>query len=103
MISRRQALFEMRRKDEKGKLVPFSVWLVLCNRIKNTGGQLVTYKDLTLPKSEAFAISKTDRTNPRTKSPDHMRNGTINFLFPSGEFRKVHVGLITRFNGMKVI
>jgi hypothetical protein len=97
----------MRRKDDRGRFVPFDVRLVHCNKTKRTGGQLVDYAAVTLPKRDSMQIGQAlvnNATKSTTgKSPNHMLHGTINFLFASGEIRKGHIGLITRFNGMKVI
>lgn len=106
-------LEQMKRKDERGRMVPFTVRLVECNRSKRTGGKLVTHENVTLPKREAHNL--TDKlkqsvgvaaqvaNDTARKKPLHTIHGTINFLFGSGEIRKGHIGLITQFNAMKVI
>lgn len=104
----------MRRRDQRGKLVPFEVRLVECNRTQRTGGRLVTWGPVRLPHLDVAQLAESlkvdapahdDRSELQEirKDPQHKLNGTINFLFENGEIRKGHVGLITRFNGLKVI
>jgi len=106
-ITRVAMLEMMRRKDDQGRFVPFDVRLVHCNKTKRTGGQLVDYAAVTLPKREAMEMGKimvaVSTNTKQGRNPNHMLQGTLNFLFANGEMRKGHIGLITRFNGMKVI
>jgi len=98
-------LEHMRRKDHKGRFVPFSVKMVRCDRTSKSGGEWLELNDVTLPKQEVKKISKQLPASGATenKNPNHRHNGTINFMLPNGQIRKGHIRLITRFNGMKVI
>lgn len=102
MISLKNALKEMRRKDEHGRFVPFTIEAVKCNYTKRTGGELVRYDGVTLPKRDGVILDTNLRASGE-RNPRHLQNGTMNLMLPNKELRKVHTLLITKFNGETVI
>lgn len=116
MISLNKALEMMRRKDERGRFVPFSITFVGCNFSKKTGGELITYNNVTLPQRERVELETTERRyrdvialpdegshgTPLKGKPDYSKT-TVMFRTDGEEFRQAHIHLITRYNGETVI
>lgn len=116
MIHLNQALKQMRKKDHRGRFVPFSLTFVSVET-----GELVTYKGVTLPQRQRVELETMERNAQRRSdspvkpenderilplSPSHLYS-TVTFKKPGGpgakeEFRQCHIHLITRFNGEQV-
>jgi hypothetical protein len=109
MIGLKKALEMMRRKDEHGQFVPFSVTMVTCNRSKKSGGELLELKNVTLPHRERVELDTMERREIASKLPakergiSHFKKGTINFKLPNGDLRMGHIHLMTRYNGERII
>lgn len=93
---------------------PCTVVFSTANRQKGTGGELLTLENCVktgtnreAKQAQAAAPSAQQpaaEPAPRPKhQPAHQSNQTINLtILSSGHVRKVHVRLITQFNGQKV-
>jgi len=100
LISRKKALQQMRKRDTRGKFIPFSVDVCKLNFFTNEGGGRLHVKKAIIYKQKHVAKP---RLSDKTKMPNHEENGTINLLLlPSKEIRTIHVRLIEKFNGMTV-
>lgn len=99
----------MKQLDRQGKPIPFSVRVVEYNRQTKQGGRIVNYEGVTLTSADRKrrddppAVAEADGGNSTKKSPNHYRNKTRNLVLRNGEVRKIHIRLITRFNGHTVI
>jgi hypothetical protein len=91
---------------------PFSITYVKANRRKKEAGAIAHYPQClqtgTRPKGEQQRKSKSAVATPKpvswARNPNHFANATRNLLvLPSKQLRKVHIWLITEFNGKKVI
>ena len=92
------------RTKVRGQLPKFSIRAVTLNKRLGTGGDWLDLEKVQLPAREAtLRPFESLRAQGAAKHPNHGANGTINVLLPNMEIRKVHLRLITRFNGMKVI
>lgn len=115
MISLRSALDGMERLDSRKRAVPFDLVVVTADRKKMTGGELLELKGGVLHgerKSlhQDLRIGRIEGGKPqdlnggkKIKGPNHWENKTRNVLLPNGEVRKVHIRLIVRFNGQRVL
>ena len=90
---------------------PFSIAFVTFNRKRKEGGEVKRYtncistgtrnKGERKPTANPVTVAPANATSKR---PDHFRNATRNLqLLPSRQIRKLHILLITEFNGKKVI
>jgi len=102
MIALNKALEEMRRKDERGRFVPFSLTFVTCNRAKKTGGELITYNHVTLPQRERVELH-TAQNQQKNEKKTGYRKTTVMLRTSGDEFREAHIHLIRKFNGEKVL
>jgi hypothetical protein len=94
---------------------PFSMTFVTFDGKRNRMGDLVevenakcTWKESTGMQTSPETKNETKaETNPaelkRTREPNHFENATRNIVINGTQIRKVHIRLITFFNGMKVI
>ncbi|MFY0628690.1 MAG: hypothetical protein JXR07_20525 [Reichenbachiella sp.] len=107
MILMNQVLDQMMRVDHRGNPVPFSIQFCTLNKKKKEGGQLITVDKAILSWNTGGATTpKNDqptKANVAGKKPNHYRNRTRNLVLPNNEIRKVHISLITEFNGQEVI
>lgn len=99
---------EMHRKDEDGKPVPFSLTFVTADKNKRTGGEVVDIAAAILTWGDDKAMRKalneeSVSADKKEKKPNHWKHRTRNLLLPNGQIRKVHLSLITKFNGYDVI
>ncbi|RQO65114.1 hypothetical protein DBR40_24725 [Pedobacter sp. KBW01] len=87
----------MNQRDGNGNFIPFgSITWVKCNLKDNTGGEKITLANAVLEGS--------GKSNSSKKNPNHFENYTRNIrAFDGDRIMKIHVLLITRFNGDKVI
>lgn len=83
------------------------IQFVKLDKKAKTGGQIRVY-----PKAKMYNLPKQPdkRKNPSqravlpiARNPHHDTHGTINLQLPNRQVRTVHVKLITRFNGKKVL
>lgn len=88
---------------------PFDITFVTCDQKKGTGGELITItggrKTEWLSRSEykkQQALQPSSRLKLK-KDPRHYENSTRNITLSNGDVRKVHLRLIRRFNGKKVL
>jgi len=100
LISRKNALQQMRKRDTRGKFIPFSCVVCKLNIATGEGGGRLHVK-----KAIVYKRFKVGSTKPvkHTRIPRHDENGTLNILLiPSDEIRTIHLRLIEKFNGMTV-
>lgn len=103
MISRYSALMAMRRKDHKGRFIPFSIRFVSCDSSRKCGGELVEYKNVTLPQRQIVELTQMQANKGGEKKKPSSYKSTVTFRTQDGEFKQCHVPLITRFNNEMVI
>lgn len=98
--------------DDKGMAVYFSISFRTLNRNSKTGGRLISYEKAKLATKENYGDSTSFESlrrvpKPRTdikRNPQHFKNKTRNLVVaPQNKTRKVHINLITEFNGKKVV
>lgn len=104
-IRLRDALRLMDHLDHKQQPRPFNIAFYTADRRRNTGGE---YKELF-----GCILSKHNKQLPLhmrrvdgfggSKAPSHYANATRNIQSPDGDITKVHIRLIKRFNGMKIL
>lgn len=90
---------------------PFDMTYVTADVKKRTGGRLVTvrkaiktgYKVKDGTQLTAAMLRKLKGDSLPEKNPNHFENFTRNILLQGQEVRTVHIDLITRFNGKKVL
>lgn len=85
-------LNEMLRRDDARNFIPFSIEFVTCNLKDQTGGEKIFF-------DKAVFVG-----GPSEKSKaNHFENYTRNIRYATGDrIIKVHVDLITKFNGKKI-
>lgn len=105
-------LEQMRTLDTNGKVVPFSISVRTWQRFSHTGGSLRTWdKAKQVMKEENpnvnSVLSLRTKTKPRSilrRNPNHFENKTRHIkVLPQNDIKKIHIRLITEFNGKKVI
>lgn len=100
-----QVLKEMEKKDENGRLIPFTIEFYTADRQKATGGNLVKLENAVLNYNPRVNVVTADRVTEKNKfprKPNHYTNATRNARLPNGEIRKFHIRLIETFNGQTV-
>jgi hypothetical protein len=73
---------------------------------RGTGGQLKAYKNVTKHRRQQLTATNQKKLDEASKSvaPNHYQNSTRNlYLLNTREIKKVHLRLITFFNGKRVI
>lgn len=109
MIYLQDALRLMHKRDEDDNLAPFSIQACTADRKLNTGGKLENFKNVIITWSDdkaGRAESKRIKHPTKQKSgrpPRHFKNRTRNIQFSNGQVRKIHISLITEFNGEVVV
>jgi hypothetical protein len=111
-ISLADVLKEMRSVDERGNPKKFDLDVISLDKKKGNDGRVLRFKNaivsglkkqltqtnLTLHKE------KLDQLTGIKKDPSHAENLTLNiFCKEDAQVRKIHLFLISRFNGLKVI
>ena len=97
LISRKKALQQMRRRDTKGKYIPFACVVCKLNWITGEGGDRLIVKQAIMYDQKHV---KKPSVSDKTKIPNHEENETRNIMvLPSGEIRTIHIRLIEKFNG----
>lgn len=102
MLALADALNIMDSVDPSGQPVQFSIRFV-----KRKNGELVFYPKASKAKTQAPVelprkadmLPAPDRIK---RSPNHSKNQTRNLLLPDGRIRKIHIRLITEFNGHQI-
>lgn len=96
--------------DEMNSGRQFDIEFVTCDEKRRTGGELKAYSGVirsNTPKSPSGGLAAPDKRTVKTKQPNHRYNSTVNLYIPREEkknrFRKVHLRLITLFNGKEVL
>ncbi len=86
----------MRKRDTRGKLIPFSITVCKMNFATGEGGgRLHARRAVFYEKKHVKKESSGSKKNPH-----HEDNGTRNIqILPSNEIRTIHVRLIEKFNG----
>lgn len=100
------ALAHMRRVDERGRPVPFSLEVTTCDEQRGTGGQNLVLTNWVLlrtakttPRNEQ-RLRRTSEPTPQNELADHMRR----VKNPANdEVRQIHIRLITAFNGQLIL
>jgi hypothetical protein len=96
MIRVADMLKQMLMKTSDGEFIPFRITFVKCDLKRNTGGQKVSLA------SSVLEGGPSSKDKPR--NPNHHRNYTRNIRAAEGDrIMKIHVLLVTQFNGAKVI
>ena len=100
-----EALRQMRQINEQGALIPFSFEYVSYDKQKNDGGEIVQLNGCVLSKlarDKKYRSQKLYRE--RKESAWHWSNDTAAVLIlSSGEIRRFHISLITKFNNKIVV
>lgn len=95
---------EMRNKDANGNPLPFSLEFVTCDVNRNTGGDIKRYAKAYLSGAEVDRIDQAEKiVKKRSGRQSHFKNATRNIKTTDGELHKVHIFLMTKFNGKTVI
>jgi hypothetical protein len=105
VILLKDALRMMERLDHKGRPIPFSLSFVTADRRRDLGGEIKSISGAILSKHNTL-LPKYVRTVDgfgNSKAPRHYENATRNVQSPDGGITKVHIRLITNFNGQKII
>ncbi|QCR23077.1 hypothetical protein [Pontibacter sp. SGAir0037] len=90
-------------------LTPFDIAYVTLDQRRKTGGEIKRYTQCLLSGIKQKKGKATTGANPKpestswAKNPNHFDNATRNLTLPNGQKRKLHIWLITEFNGMKVL
>jgi hypothetical protein len=86
--------------------LPFAMTYVTADRKKGTGGQIKHCKNwvkcdlATMPEP----VLRRNKVYELTKNPNHQDHKTKNIMNPATrDIRKVHIRLITEFNGRRVV
>lgn len=106
----RDMLRLMAERLPDGRMRPFNCTAYTYNRGTKEGGQRLEFTDAVLLTKDALPgpPPKTRKGRGRLaadgrRRPDHFGLATRNLLLPDGAVRKVHLYLITEFNGMAVV
>ncbi|WP_157466577.1 hypothetical protein [Cyclobacterium marinum] len=104
-IRLRDALRAMDRLDHKNRPVPFSIVFYTADKKLNKGGERKEIKGGVLTKHVKGLPIHIRRVDgfAGSKSPKHYENATRNVSSPDGSITKVHIRLITYFNGLRII
>jgi len=97
------SLQECLRQIHTGK--PFDITFVTADMQRKTGGVIKIYQNCTLSQKSGGKQRNGKGKNwiVPPKAPHHYENATRNIRLPNGDIRKIHIRLITEFNGFKVV
>jgi hypothetical protein len=97
-------LYEVINQIDSGE--PFSMTYITADRKKGTGGQIKACKNwvkcdlATMPEP----ILRRNKMYEVARDPKHIEHRTKNIMNPATrDIRKVHIRLITEFNGKRVV
>ncbi|PKH50861.1 hypothetical protein CXF68_09255 [Tenacibaculum sp. Bg11-29] len=109
VISLREVLQEINKKDKDGNPFPFSVSVWSLNRQSKKGGSLKHYDKARLlvgkkvkNLSAASLLIAAQSAARLSKQPNHFKNRTRNIELENGDIKKIHIRLIDTFNGKKM-
>jgi len=84
---------------------PFSIEFVTCDMKRKKGGEIISIDGAVLRRT-AVDREQEKQSNPINANPsrsaNEYTNATRNLLLPNGQTRKIHIRLITMFNGQSV-
>jgi hypothetical protein len=87
--------------------MPFDFAVVTCDLQKNTGGEWLEVKNARKQKmlttSQQKQLSKSQPKSSVIRNPNHFDNSTRNLILQNGEFMKVHIRLMRRFNNKTIM
>lgn len=96
MIRVPDMLAQMNEWEKSGERVPFSIEFVTCDLKQGTGGEKI--------KLDQAVLVGSSKSKSEQRNPNHFENYTRNIRAKDGDYiMKLHVLLITRFNGMSII
>ena len=101
-ITLKNALKLMRKCDDRGFAVPFSLRWVTYDEARKTGGKIKNAEKAVLPTQEQRRAQGLEQPS-RGRQPRHFANQTRNIKLMNGDLCKVHIYLITRINNMIVL
>jgi hypothetical protein len=106
MVELREVLEDMERVDVHGNPVPFEIKFVTADERRKTGGDIKHFGKAVMltNKKRVNASSNLSNIKRQRKKANHWTNATRN-IQPVGQndrIVKVHIHLITHFNGQKV-
>ena len=103
-ITLKDALDIMDKTAKDGRGLFFNIAFRSLNRNSKTGGKLYKYQRARKYRRQKGGESKRLLTTPKDfKNPSHYKNRTRNIELIDGSIKKIHIRLITEFNGKKVI
>lgn len=109
IISIKEALAVMAKKDDSNKLIPFDCTYRTFNATSKRGGKLKTYlgAKLCLEANPNRVVKDTleNIMDPITsiKNAHHFENRTRNIELPSGDLVKVRIDFLISINNKKII
>lgn len=105
MIHISEILKEIETIDkDTGEAKTFSCSVITCDLDRDRGGEILTLHNVRLHKLAKKKVEKeTQNEESLSILPNERKNATRNLLLPNGQVRKIHIYLITRFNGQEVI
>jgi hypothetical protein len=106
MIQLSEAVRKMEQKDENGDPIPFSLRFVAADKKKGKAGRFVDIDNAIIEGQKNAGNGKKVDSAPdeNSKKPRHNINRTRNIIvLPSKKKRKLHLRLLTQFNGDKVV
>lgn len=101
VLTLREALAIMRKVDERGYPIPFSIKWCTLDQQRGTGGMLKELKKARMSGHERKRAEELER--PRKRTQYHYQNQTRNIVDLQGDITKVHIQLIVRINGIRVL
>ncbi len=101
LISLREVISQM-NSHTGGEAATFSITFVKLNVSKRTGGEIVTISGAQLNSARTKSIQGAGASNAKASNNHTFDRHTIN-IYINGEIKKVHLQLITFFNGKKVV
>jgi hypothetical protein len=100
-----EALATMRKLDERGRPLPFSLEVTTCDEQRDTGGENLVLTNWVLHGPKATPNNERRVRKPQPPKPvnelaDQMRNVRNP---ANGEIRQISIRLITVFNGLLIL
>ena len=100
-------------RGPNGELQQFNICGYKYSRKDKVGGERFEYRGAVLltkdtnpdalPPEKRKGAKARQAIRARQKNPHHFLNSTRNILLPTGEVRKVHLFLLTEFNGLEIV
>lgn len=109
MISLKEVLEQMNKKDNRQNAVPFSCSVYTLNRNSKKGGRLIQYENVKLLVGKKATLSEqalfvSASTLPKVRrNPNHFKNATRNIELQDGKIKTLHIRYIDTFNGKKMV